>query len=72
MERMPRKCFRCQSEDNLFSKCPKPPKENEKRKIQVHFNEIVNCASQKECENEKNKHNQYIYEFIAHMSHYDK
>ena len=66
------KCFRYVSEDHIIAKCPKPPKENEKRKIQVHFNEIGNCASQKEFENEKNNHNQYIYEFIARMSNYDK
>ena len=37
-ERTPRKCFRCEYQDKLIAKCKKPPKENEKRKIQVHFN----------------------------------
>ena len=31
MERTPRKCFRCGSEDHIIAKCPKPPKDNEKR-----------------------------------------
>ena len=30
-EHTPRKFFRCGSEDRLISKCPKPPKENEKQ-----------------------------------------
>ena len=32
MERTPRKCFRCRSEDHLIAKFPKPPKENYKQK----------------------------------------
>ena len=27
----PRKCFRCGSEDHLIAKCPKPPKDGEKK-----------------------------------------
>ena len=30
-ERPPRKCFRYGSEDHMITKCPKPPKDNEKR-----------------------------------------
>ena len=35
----PRKRFRCGSEDHLIATFPKPPKDNEKRKNQVRFNE---------------------------------
>ena len=30
MERPPRKCFICGSEDHMIAKCPKPSKDNEK------------------------------------------
>ena len=30
-DRPPRKCFRCGSEDHLIAKCPKPPKDGEKK-----------------------------------------
>ena len=54
MERMPRKCFRCGSEDHMIAKCPK----------QVCFNEKVNRAcdisgSNSDCE---------IYASMAQMS----
>ena len=49
MERPPRKFFRCGSEDHIIAKCPKPPKDNKKRRKQVNFNEKGNCA----CVNEK-------------------
>ena len=38
MERPPRKCFRCGFEDDMIAKCPKPPKDNDKRRRQVRFN----------------------------------
>ena len=63
-ERTPRKCFRCGSEDHLIAKCPKPPKENEKRKKQVRFNEKGNRAY----DNGKNNSDQRIYESMARMS----
>ena len=31
-EYLPRKCFRCGSEDHMIAKCPKPPEDNVKRK----------------------------------------
>ena len=31
-ERLPQKCFRCGSEDNMISKCPNPPTDNDKRR----------------------------------------
>ena len=47
MERTPRKCFRCGSEDHMIAKCPKSPKDNEKRRNQVFLNEKVNRACDK-------------------------
>ena len=46
-ERMPHKCFRCVSEYHLIVKFRKRPKENQKPRKQVFFNERVNRASQK-------------------------
>ena len=43
----PCKCFRCGYEDHQIAKCLKPPKENQKRQKQVHFNEKVNRACKK-------------------------
>ena len=63
MERPPQKCFRCGSEDHMIAKCPKPPKDNEKRRRQVHFNEKDNCAR----DNEKNKDDHKIYASMARM-----
>ena len=49
-ELTPRKCFRCGYEDHLIAKCQNPPKDNEKRKNQVHFNAKGNHV----CDNGKN------------------
>ena len=38
LERPLCKCFRCGSEYHMIAKCPKPPKDNEKRRKQVRFN----------------------------------
>ena len=43
-ELTPQKCLGCRFEDQLIAKCPKPPKGNEKRRKQVHFNEKGNRA----------------------------
>ena len=64
MERPPRKCFRCESEDHMIAKCPKPPKDNEKQKKQVRFNEKGNRA----CDNSKNNDDHNIYAAMARMS----
>ena len=61
MERMPRKCFRYVSEDHMIAKYPKPPKDNEKRRKQVHFNEKGNRA----CDNGENNDDQKIYTSMA-------
>ena len=50
LERPPWKCFRCGTEDHMIAKFPKPPKDNDKRRKQVTFNEKGNCA----CDNGEN------------------
>ena len=64
MERRIRKCFRCVSEDQMIAKYPKPPKDNEKRRKQVRFNEKGNHA----CNNSENNYDQNIYVSMARMS----
>ena len=64
MERTPQKCFRCGSEDHMIIKCPKPPKDNEKQRKQVCFNEKGNRA----CNNDKKNSDQNIYTSIERMS----
>ena len=46
-EHTSRKCFRFGSIYNLIAKCPKPPKDNKKRRNQVRFRERGNYAFQK-------------------------
>ena len=67
-ERPPRKCFRCGYEDHMIKKCPKPPKDNEKRQRQVCFNEKGN----RECDNGENDDDLKIYASMAQMSSDDK
>ena len=47
----------------MIAKCPKPPKDSEKRRKQVHFNEKGNRA----CDNGKNYNNHKIYASMAWM-----
>ena len=68
MERTPQKNFRCGSEDHMITKCPKQPKDNEKRRKQVRFKEKGNFASA----NGKISSNQKIYASMARMSSNDK
>ena len=68
MERTPRKFFRCGSEDHMIAKCPKPPRDNDKRQKQVRFNEKGNRA----CDNGENNSDQKIYASMARMSGNDK
>ena len=63
-ERTPQKLFRCGSGDHMIAKCPKLPKDNEKRRKQVRFNEKGNC----ECHNGKNNSYQKIYASMVQMS----
>ena len=58
MERPPRKCFSCGSEDDMIAKCPK----------QVCFNEKVNYT----WDNGKNNSDCEIYASIARMSRNDE
>ena len=67
-EQTSRKHFRCGSEDHLISKCPKPPKDNKKRRKQLRLNEKGNRAR----DNRKNNINQNIYASMARMSSYDE
>ena len=60
-ERPPRKCFRYGSEDHMIAKCPKPPKDNEKRRKQVCFNEKCNRA----CNNGEDNDDHKIYASMA-------
>ena len=68
LERPPRKCFTCGSEDHMISKFPEPPKDNEKRQMQVHFNEKCYCA----WDNSENNDDHNIYASMAWISSNDK
>ena len=68
MERKIRKCFTCRSEYHVIALCPKPPKDNEKRKKQVCFNEKGNRA----CDNVQNNNDHKICASIARMSSNDE
>ena len=48
----------------MIAKCPKPPKDNEKRQKQVHFNGKGNCA----CKNGEDNDDHKIYASMARMS----
>ena len=52
----------------MIAKCPKPPKDNEKRRNQVNFNEKGNRA----CDNGKNNDDRKIYASMALMSSNDE
>ena len=52
----------------MIAKCPKPQKDNEKRRKQVRFNEKVNRA----CNNGENNSDQKIYASMARMSSNDE
>ena len=48
----------------MIAKCPKPPKDNEKRRKKVRFNEKSNRA----CDRGKNNDDHKIYASMARMS----
>ena len=48
----------------MIAKCPKPPKDNQKRRKQVHFNEKVNRA----CDNGEDNDDHKIKAYMARMS----
>ena len=68
LERPPRKRFRCGSEDHMIAKCPKSPRDNEKRRKQVRFNEKGNRA----CNNGEDNDDHEIYAYMERMSSDDK
>ena len=68
MEHTPRRHFRCGYGDHLIDKCPKPPKDNEKRQKKVFFIEKGNHTYHKECENGKNGNDQKIYAYMERIS----
>ena len=65
---LPRKWFRCGSEDHMIEKCPKPPKDNEKQGKQVPFNEKINRV----CNNGEDNDDHNIYASMARMSDNDE
>ena len=48
----------------MIAKCPKPPKDNKKRRRQVRFNEKGNCT----CDNGENSNDHKIYASMAQIS----
>ena len=52
----------------MITKCPKPPKDNEKRRKQVRFNEKGNRA----CGNSEDNDDHKIYAYMAQMSNDDE
>ena len=52
----------------MIAKCSKPPKDNEKRRRQVSFNDKGNLA----CDNGKNNDDHNIYASMAQMSSNDE
>ena len=48
----------------MIEKCPKQPKDNDKRRNKVRFNEKGNCAG----ENDENNDDHKIYASMARMS----
>ena len=61
LERLPRKYYRCGSEDHMIAKCPKPPKDNKKRREQVRFNEEGNRA----CDNGEDNDDHKMYAYMS-------
>ena len=62
-----RKCFRCVSEDHLIAKCPKPPKDSEKRRKSEKSKEKGNSAKDNSGDDDDLK----LYASMARMSNVD-
>ena len=60
-DRPARKCFRCGSEDHMIAKCPKPPKDSEKRRKSEKSKEKGNRA----CNNSDNDDELKVYASMA-------
>ena len=67
-DRKSRQYFRCRHEYHLISKCPKPPKDIEKKLNQVRFSKRGKRVPQKECKNGDNDNDQNIHASMAQMS----
>ena len=63
-----RKCFRCGSEDHMIAKCPKPPKDSEKRRKSEKSKEKGN----RECDNSDDDDELKVYASMERMSNDDK
>ena len=64
------KCFRCSSKDHLIAKCPKSPKDGEKKnvkKVSFHDKEKGNSAK----DNSDDDYDLKVYASIARMSNAD-
>ena len=66
-DRPTRKCFRCGSEDHLIAKCPKPPKDSEKRRKSDKAKEKGNIAK----DNSNDDYDLKVYASMARMSNDD-
>ena len=55
------KCFRCGSEDHMIAKCPKPPKDSEKRRKSEKSKEKGNRA----CDNSNYEDELKVYDKIC-------
>ena len=66
-DRPARKCFRCGSEDHLIAKCPKPPKDSEKRSKSDKAKEKGNSAKDNIDDDDYLK----VYASMAQMSNDD-
>ena len=58
------KCFRCDSENHMISKCPKPSKDSEKRRKSERSKEKGNRA----CDNSHDDNDHKIYASMARIS----
>ena len=61
LDRSARKFFRCGSEDRMIAKCPKPPKDSEKRRKSDKSKEKGNCA----CNNSDDDNDLNVYASMA-------
>ena len=66
-DRPARKCFRCGFEDHLIAKCPKPPKDSEKRRKSDKSKEKGNSAK----DNSNDDNELKVYASMARMSNDD-
>ena len=67
-DRPARKCFRCRSGYHVITKCPKPPKESEKRRKSEKSKEKGNRA----CDNSNDENDLKVYTSMAQVSSDDK